>query len=94
MPHTRPALESFADWASSVSTDDLKTGHERAGDAILDTLACMVSGQGSDSTTMALAAVGRWGRGAATVVGHGRQLPAPFAAMVNAAPARPFLVIA
>lgn len=85
MPQARPALEHLAEWASSVSGDDLKAGHARAADAILDTLACMVSGQDSDSTTMALAAVGRWGEGTATVVGLDRQLPAPFAALVNAA---------
>jgi 2-methylcitrate dehydratase PrpD len=87
MLHAKPALESFADWASSVSSDDLKAGYERAGHAILDTLACMVSGQGSDSTAMALTAVGGWGQGDATVVGHDCQLPAPFAAVVNAASA-------
>ena len=38
MTQARPSLEHLAEWASSVSGNDLRKGHARAGDAILDTL--------------------------------------------------------
>jgi 2-methylcitrate dehydratase PrpD len=78
------AIEAFAGWASAVKPDALRQGHARAGDAVLDTVGCMISGRDSESTAMALAALGVWGEGRASVVGQTRGLPAPFAALINA----------
>ncbi len=79
------ALEALARWGAAVRSVDLSQGHARARDAVFDTLACMVSGQNAESPRKALAALERWGQGRATVVGHDKVLPAPYAAIVNAA---------
>ena len=56
---------------------------ERAARAFVDTVGCMVAGAGEASTRLAYQTVAPWGEGPASVVGRGRGLAAPWAALVN-----------
>lgn len=80
---TITANESLAHWVATVSPNHTPLSFERAKNAIIDTLGCMVIGHHHPAAQYSLTAVSQWGRGTSTVVGFPEQLPAPWAALVN-----------
>ena len=63
---------------------------DRAADAVLDTLGCMLLGRDAPVTHAALSACRDWGTGPVHVPGTGATLPAPWAALVGGAAAHAF----
>ncbi len=85
------ALQRLAEWAVGASAENYpnqwKKAEAWAQIALFDTIGVMVGGSDHPSPEMAYATVAQWGDGAATVVGHGQKLAAPWAAFVNGAAA-------
>ncbi len=77
------ALSQLAAWAANVSTAHTASAYTTATHAFIDTLGCMLIGSRHPLSHKAKDAVAQWGAGQATVIGHGVQLPAPWAALVN-----------
>lgn len=63
---------------------------DRAADAVLDTLGCMLLGHDAPVTRSALAACRPWGSGPSPVPGTGVSLPAPWAALAGGAAAHAY----
>lgn len=77
------ANEQLAHWAATVSNKHTPLAIERATNAIIDTIGCMLVGIREPVSQKALNAVTQWGYGQATIIGSPYQLPAPWAALVN-----------
>ena len=77
------ANERLAHWASSVSTVHTPLAIERAENAVIDTIACMLIGSQHPVTERILAAVAQWGNGNSTIIGCPHKTAAPWAALVN-----------
>lgn len=77
------ANERLAHWAATVSAKHTPLAIERATNAIIDTIACMLIGYHQPASQSAVATVAQWGRGGSTIIGYPHQLPAPWAALVN-----------
>ncbi len=89
MPRT--AIETLAEFIAGVPRERHPAAAiERAENAFLDTIGCMYLGAGSAATRAALGAAEGWGEGTAPVLGVGRTLPPPWAAMANGASAHAF----
>lgn len=78
------ANERLAYWAATVSGEHTSTALERATNAVIDTIACMLIGFHDPASRRAFEAVAEWGGGCSSVIGYPhQQLPAPWAALVN-----------
>ena len=81
------ATQRIADWIATVPRSRTARGFGPAIDGMRDVLGCILAGAGEDVPRKVAAAAGRWGGGAAHVIGTGLALPAPWAALVNGAAA-------
>lgn len=80
---TITANEFLAHWVSTVAPEHTPLSLERAKNAMIDTMGCMVIGHHHPATQCSLTAVSQWGTGKSTVIGLLKQLPSPWAALVN-----------
>ena len=89
MPET--AIDRLARFITTVERERHPAAAvERAKQAFLDTIGCMVLGRESVATRSAVAAASDWGQGPAPVYGTAVTLPPPWAAMANGASAHAF----
>ena len=85
------AVEILADWAAGVPGGHGTKAESRAKLAFLDTIACSILGAGNEAAMAARQAAAAWGSGSGVqVIGAPDRLPAPWAAMANAAAAHAF----
>ena len=78
------AIEALADWAANVSDQHTDLAYSRARNAVLDTVGCSLFGIDYGATVPISKTVAGWGDGVCTVIGAGRSVSAPWAAMLNA----------
>jgi 2-methylcitrate dehydratase PrpD len=81
------ATHRIAEWIAEVPRGRIARGFGPATEGIRDVLGCIIAGSHEAVPRKVAAAVGRWGGGAAHVIGTGLALPAPWAALVNGAAA-------
>ena len=85
------AVEILAEWAAGVARGHGAKAESRAKLAFLDTVGCSLLGAGSEVALASRQVGGSWGSGGgAQVIGARDRLPAPWAAMANAAAAHAF----
>lgn len=85
------ALNSLADFVANHPGGQAKPAHlDRAIDAFLDTIGCMLLGRDAKVTRVALAACTQWGKGPVPVAGTSVSLPAPWAALALGAAAHAY----
>ena len=85
------AITRLAEFVSNHPRGGSKPAHlERATDAFLDTLGCIVLGRDAPVTHAALDACAPWGSGPVPVAGTGVSLPAPWAALALGAAAHSY----
>lgn len=77
------AIEALASWTVDVSDQHTDLAYSRARSALSDTVACTLFGADHEAARIVRKAVMGWGEGASTVIGMGRRVPAPWAALVN-----------
>ncbi len=77
------AIETLASWAADVPDQHTDRAYSRARSALSDTVACNLFGVDHEATRIVRKVVMAWGEGASTVIGIGRRVPAPWAALVN-----------
>lgn len=86
-----PAITRLARFVAQHPRAQTKPAHlERAAEAFLDTLGCMLLGRAAPATRSALEASTPWGTGPAPVPGTEVSLPAPWAALVGGAAAHSY----
>ena len=89
MPET--AIEILAEFVTGVPRERHPSmAVERAKCAVLDTIGCIHLGADSVATRAALGAAEAWGEGVTPVLGTGKALPPPWAAMANGASAHAY----
>jgi 2-methylcitrate dehydratase PrpD len=81
------ATQRIADWIAEVPRERTAQAAELAAAGMRDAIGCILAGSGEETPQRVAKAVGRWGSGAARVVGGGQTLAAPWAALVNGAAA-------
>ena len=74
---------AYGAWLADKSADWPDAAWEAAQRAFIDTLAVAVPGAAEPVALRVFEAVRSWGEGAATAIGRGARLPAPWAALVN-----------
>jgi 2-methylcitrate dehydratase PrpD len=72
------ANERLTHWASSVSSEHTSLAIERAENAVIDTIACMLIGSQHPVTERILAAVAQWGNGNSTIIVCQHKTAAPW----------------
>jgi 2-methylcitrate dehydratase PrpD len=83
---TNPVL-AYGAWLAQAPADWPEAAWQAAHRAFIDTVAVAIPGAAEPVTTRVMATVAPWGAGAATAIGQGQRLPAPWAALVNGAAA-------
>ena len=81
-PQTVAAWTRLAAWAADPTWQPSAVALQRAQDAVIDTVACMVGGVGLPAQQAVRNAAAAWGEGPASLIGGGRA-SAPVAALVN-----------
>jgi len=76
-------LLGFGGWLADTPPDWPPQAWEAAHRAFIDTIGVAIPGAAEPVTAKVLATVAPWGTGAATAIGLGTSLPAPWAALVN-----------
>ena len=85
------AIERLASFTATHPRGESTDHHlQRASEAFLDTIGCMILGRDAAVTRTAIAACRSWGDGPAPVPGTGVQLPPPWAALAGGAAAHSF----
>lgn len=75
--------EKLAAWVAGTPRIGAARPTHLARQAMVDVVGCMLAGARDPATLAVLRAVGRWGAGPATLVGHSGTMAAPWAALVN-----------
>ena len=81
------ATHRIATWIADVSRARTARSASAAIAGMRDAIGCILAGSGEETPLRVAAAVARWGGGASRVIGGGRQLASPWAALVNGAAA-------
>jgi 2-methylcitrate dehydratase PrpD len=76
-------VAAFGRWLATAPAEWPDAAWESARRQFVDVVAVMIPGAREPVTLRVLEAVGAWGEGAATIVGAGRTMAAPWAALVN-----------
>lgn len=85
------AIARIAEFVTAQPKGKAAPAHlERAAEAFLDTIGCMILGRDAPVTRTAIDACRGWGDGASPVPGTGLRLPAPWAALAGGAAAHSF----
>lgn len=80
---TTRTTEALASWIATVPRDRTARAAAPAIAGMRDAIGCILAGAGEETPRRVAAAAMRWGAGAAYILGDGRTLPSPWAALVN-----------
>ena len=80
---TTRTTEALASWIATVPRDRTARAAAPAMAGMRDAIGCILAGAGEETPRRVAAAATRWGAGAARIIGDGRALPSPWAALVN-----------
>ncbi|MEO3470567.1 MmgE/PrpD family protein [Roseomonas sp. CAU 1739] len=75
--------EALACWIATVPRDRTARAAAPAIAGMRDAIGCILAGAGEETPRRVAAAALRWGGGSAHIIGDGRPLPSPWAALVN-----------
>lgn len=86
-PLSSAPLDEIAQFIAGRPADWPENAHLTAENALIDTIGCMVAGAHQPAIQKLYALVSEWGEGPSSIVGYGKKLSAPWAALVNGASA-------